>query len=133
MSYRLPRGMFAVGIINSGQDTGVIRTLNKLTIDEVRTSTGSFHTTKMFIEDGLAFSDLYTYDAGGGSPDLNPNAGHCPAPTGGFGYDIFDGYSNSISGGSVGCAKYTNDELAIHYYEFNDQNHTLNSSICVVL
>jgi hypothetical protein len=132
MSYRLPRGIFAVGIINSGQDTGV-STLTKLTIDEVRTSAGTFHTNKMFIENGLAFSDLYTYDTGGGSPNLNPNAGHCPATTGGFGYDLIDGYSNGICGGAVGCAKYINNELAVYYYEFNDENHTINSSICVVL
>lgn len=132
MSYRVKRGMFAIGIINSGQDTGA-QTLTKLTIDEVRTSEGLFQSTRMFIEEGLAFSDLYTYDTGGGSPNLNPNAGHCPASTGGFGYDLIDGYSNAISGGAVGCAKYTNDELAIYYYEFNDQNHSLNSSICVVL
>jgi hypothetical protein len=124
--------MFSIGIIGSGQDTGV-STLTKLVIDEVRTSKGAFHTNKMFIESGLAFSDVYFYDAGGGSPNLNPNAGHCPASAGGFGSDIFDGYSNSVAGGSVGCAKYTNDELAIYYYEFNDENHSLNSSICVVL
>lgn len=131
MSYRVTRGMFSIGIINSGQDVGEL-TLTKLTIDEVRTSAGAFHTNKMFIEDGLAFSDVYFFDTGGGSPNLNPNGAHCPASTGGFGSDIFDGYSNAHAGGSVGCAKYTNSELSVYYYERNDDNHSLNSSICVV-
>lgn len=131
MSYRVKRGAFAVGIVNVGQDTGV-STLTKLSLDSVRTSEGEFHSTSLFIKSGLAFSDVYFYDSGGGSPNLNPSAGHCPKTTGGFGQDITDGYANAISAAAVGCATYSNDELAIYYYEFSDQNHSVSSSISVV-
>jgi hypothetical protein len=129
MSYRIKRGAFAVGIVNSGQNTGA-QTLTKLSIDSIRTSAGLFHSTKLFMS-GLAFSDTYFYDTGGAS-NFMPNASHSPAPTGGFGFDNTDGYSAFYGAGAVGCAKYTDNELAIYYYERNDQNHSVDSSICVV-
>jgi len=132
MSYRVKKGAFAVGIVNSGQDTGS-GSLTKLSLDSIRTSAGVFHSTTLFIQSGLAFSDTYFYDTGGGDPNYNPSAGHCPNTTGGFGWDMTDGYDNAVTSGAVGCATYTNDELAIYYYEFVDQNHSVNSSICVVL
>jgi len=131
MSYRVKRGPFAVGIVDSGQDTGT-QTLTKLSIDSIRTSVGQFHSTTLFIETGLAFSDTYFYDTGGGEPNLVPNGSHCPASSGGFGFDSTDGYSVFYGAGAVGCAKYTNNELAIYYYERNDDNHSVDSSICVV-
>jgi hypothetical protein len=83
MSYRIKRGPFAVGIVDSGQDTGV-QTLTKLSLDSIRTSEGLFHSTTLFIEDGLAFSDTYFYDTGGGFPNQVPNGSHSPASTGGL-------------------------------------------------
>lgn len=130
MSYRVKRGAFAVGIVDSGQDTGT-QTMTKLSIDSIRTSEGLFHSTTLYIEDGLAFSDTYFYDTGS-SGNLNPNGSHCPASSGGFGFDSTDGYSVFYGSGAVGCAKYTNNELAIYYYERNDDNHSVDSSICVV-
>jgi hypothetical protein len=108
MSYRIKRGPFAVGIVDSGQDTGV-QTLTKLSLDSIRTSEGLFHSTTLFIEDGLAFSDTYFYDTGGGFPNQVPNGSHSPASTGGFGFDSTDGYNVFYGAGAVGCAKYTND------------------------
>ena len=130
MSYRVKRGPFVVGIVDSGQDTGT-QTLTKLSLDSIRTSVGQFHSTTLFIEAGLAFSDTYFYDSGG-SGNLNPNGSHCPASSGGFGFDSTDGYSVYYGAGAVGCAKYTNNELAIYYYERNDDNHSVDSSMCVV-
>jgi len=130
MSYRVKRGPFVVGIVDSGQDTGT-QTLTKLSLDSIRTSVGQFHSTTLFIEAGLAFSDTYFFDSGG-SGNLNPNGSHCPASSGGFGFDSTDGYSVYYGAGAVGCAKYTNNELAIYYYERNDDNHSVDSSMCVV-
>ena len=132
MSYRVKRGAFAVGIIDSGQDTGS-GSLVKLSLDSIRTSAGVFHSTTLIIESGLAFSDSYFYDTGGGAPNLNPSAGHCPNSTGGFGWDNPDGYNNAVTSAAVGCSIYTNDELAFYYYEFVDENHSVDSSICVVM
>mgnify|MGYP000014684407 CR=1 FL=1 len=131
MSYRVKRGAFAVGIVDSGQDTDT-QTMTKLSLDSIRTSIGQFHSTTLFIKAGLAFSDTYFYDTGGGAPNLVPNGSHSPASTGGFGFDSTDGYSVFYGAGAVGCAKYTNNELAIYYYERNDDNHSIDSSICVV-
>src|SRR5210317_129617 len=130
MSYRVKRGPFVVGIVDSGQDTGT-QTLTKLSLDSIRTSVGQFHSTTLFIEAGLAFSDTYFFDSGG-SGNLNPNGSHCPASSGGFSFDSTDGYSVYYGAGAVGCAKYTNNELAIYYYERNDDNHSVDSSMCVV-
>ena len=132
MSYRIKRGPFAVGIVDSGQNTGT-QTMTKLSLDSIRTSEGLFHSTTLFIEDGLAFSDTYFNDTGGGPPNLVPNGSHCPASSGGFGFDSTDGYSVFYGAGAVGCAKYTNNELAIYYYERYDDNHSVDSSMCVVL
>lgn len=131
MSYRVKRGPFAVGIVDSGQDTGT-QTMTKLSLDDIRTSAGLFHSTYLSIS-GLAFSDTYFFDTGGGFPNQVPNGSHCPSTSGGFGFDSTDGYNVFYGAGAVGCAKYINDELAIYYFERNDDNHSVDSSICVVL
>jgi len=84
MTYIVKKRPFYIATISSGQDIPAQQNVN-LELTQVMTSHEVLNTTNVVIKEGLAFSDMYTYDTGGGSPNLNPNAGHSPKLNGGFG------------------------------------------------
>lgn len=130
MTYEVKRGPFAIGTINSGRDIPSLQEVT-LELDEIRTSEGVVN-GNLNIKNGLAFSDMYVYDTGGGSPNLMAAASHSPKNTGGFGCDYTPGYSNAGCGSTVGCAIYSNDNMNIIYRDRLDQNHSVDSSLLVI-
>ena len=131
MTYEVKKGPFVIGVLNSGYDVASNQEVS-LVLDEIRTSEGVV-SGDLGIKKGLAFSDVYFYDTGGGAGNYMTQASHSPKSGAGFGSDVTPGYDNSVCGSSVGCAVYSNDKVQIVYRERLDQNHSVDKSMIIVL